>query len=57
MLTEKQLHANRLNAQLSTGPKTAEGKRADLAELDLNGGPLSITHGLLVFNLWAGEGK
>ena len=22
-----------------------------------NGGPLSITHGLLVFNLWAGEGK
>jgi hypothetical protein len=35
----------------------AEGKRADLAELDVNGGPLSITHGLLVFNLWAGEGK
>jgi hypothetical protein len=35
----------------------AEGKRADLSELDVNGGPLSITHGLLVFNLWAGEGK
>jgi hypothetical protein len=35
----------------------AEGKRADLGELDVNGGPLSITHGLLVFNLWAGEGK
>ncbi len=35
----------------------AEGKRADLAELDVNGGPLSITHGLLVFNLWAGESK
>jgi hypothetical protein len=35
----------------------AEGKRADLSELDVNGGPLSITHGLLVFNLWAGESK
>ncbi len=35
----------------------AEGKRADLYELSVNGGPLSITHGLLVFNLWAGEGK
>jgi len=35
----------------------AEGKRADLGELDVNGGPLSITHGLLIFNLWAGEGK
>lgn len=34
----------------------AEGKRADLYELSVNGGPLSITHGLLVFNLWAGEG-
>ena len=33
----------------------AEGKRADLYELSVNGGPLSITHGLLVFNLWAGE--
>jgi hypothetical protein len=42
----------RLGQQLA-----AEGKRADLAELDVNGGPLSITHGLLVFNLWAGEGK
>lgn len=35
----------------------AEGKRSDLAELDVNGGPLSITHGLFVFNLWAGESK
>jgi hypothetical protein len=42
----------RLGQQLA-----AEGKRADLAELDVNGGPLSITHGLLVFNLWAGEEK
>jgi len=42
----------RLGQQLA-----AEGKRADLAELDVNGGPLSITHGLLVFNLWAGESK
>ncbi|HZR16105.1 MAG TPA: hypothetical protein VFE51_02155 [Verrucomicrobiae bacterium] len=33
----------------------AEGKRADLAELTVNGGPLSITKGVLVFNLWAGE--
>lgn len=33
----------------------AEGKRADLAELTVNGGPLSITNGILVFNLWAGE--
>jgi hypothetical protein len=35
----------------------AEGKRADLAELTVNGGPLSITRGVLVFNLWAGEEK
>jgi hypothetical protein len=35
----------------------AEGKRADLAELTVNGGPLSITRGVLVFNLWAGEQK
>jgi hypothetical protein len=35
----------------------AEGKRADLAELTVNGGPLSITKGVLVFNLWAGEDK
>jgi hypothetical protein len=35
----------------------AEGKRADLAELTVNGGPLSITKGILVFNLWAGEEK
>jgi hypothetical protein len=35
----------------------AEGKRADLSELTVNGGPLSITKGVLVFNLWAGEEK
>ena len=35
----------------------AEGKRADLAELTVNGGPLSITKGIMVFNLWAGEDK
>ena len=35
----------------------AEGKRADLAELTVNGGPLSITKGVLMFNLWAGEAK
>src|SRR5579862_2292338 len=35
----------------------AEGKRADLAELTVNGGPLSITKGILVFNMWAGEEK
>src|SRR5689334_5633182 len=28
MASEKQLHANRANAQLSTGPKTPEGKAA-----------------------------
>lgn len=33
----------------------AEGKRSDLAEMTLNGGPLSITKAQLVFNLWAGE--
>ena len=35
----------------------AEGKRADLAEMTVNGGPLSITRGLLVFNLWASDEK
>jgi hypothetical protein len=35
----------------------AEGKRADLAELTVNGGALSITKGVMVFNLWAGEDK
>lgn len=33
----------------------AEGKRANLAELTVNGGPLSITRGIMVFNLWAGD--
>jgi hypothetical protein len=33
----------------------AEGKRADLAELDASGGPESIGHALFIFNLWAGE--
>src|SRR5258708_23999129 len=40
----------RLGQQLA-----AEGKRADLAELDVNGGPLSLTHGVFGFNFWAGE--
>lgn len=35
----------------------AEGKRADLAELDVFGGPSSITRAVLVFNLWAGEDR
>jgi hypothetical protein len=33
----------------------AEGKRADLAEMSISGGPMSITKAQLVFNLWAGE--
>jgi hypothetical protein len=33
----------------------AEGKRADLAELHVVGGNLSIPSATLVFNLWAGE--
>jgi len=33
----------------------AEGKRADLAEMTVAGGPTSITKAQLVFNLWAGE--
>ncbi|HXP61693.1 MAG TPA: hypothetical protein VN829_14450 [Dongiaceae bacterium] len=40
----------RLGRQLA-----AEGKRADLAELTAEGGPRSVTHAWLVFNLWAGE--
>jgi hypothetical protein len=32
-----------------------EGKRADLAEMTITGGTNSITHAVLVFNLWAGE--
>jgi len=34
---------------------SAEGKRADLAELSVFGGTNSITRALLVFNLWAGD--
>jgi len=34
---------------------SAEGKRADLAELSAEGGTASITRALLVFNLWAGD--
>lgn len=33
----------------------AEGKRTDLAEMTITGGPMSITKAQLVFNLWAGE--
>jgi hypothetical protein len=33
----------------------AHGKRADLAELTVTGGPGSISRALLVFNLWAGD--
>jgi len=40
----------RLGQQLST-----EGKRADLAELNVIGGVGSITNATLVFNLWVGE--
>lgn len=32
-----------------------EGKRADLAELSVTGGPGSVSRALLVFNLWAGD--
>jgi hypothetical protein len=41
---------------LRLGQKLAvEGKRSDLAELTVSGGPMSITKAQLVFNLWAGE--
>jgi hypothetical protein len=41
---------------LRLGQKLAtEGKRSDLAELTVSGGPVSITQAQLVFNLWAGE--
>jgi hypothetical protein len=40
----------RLTRQLA-----AEGKRADLAEMTVVGGPASIARATLVFNLWAGE--
>lgn len=33
----------------------AEGKRADLAEITVAGGPASIPRATLVFSLWAGE--
>ena len=33
MATEKQIAANRANALLSTGPKTAEGKAGEAIEL------------------------
>ena len=33
----------------------AHGKRADLAELTVTGGPGSISRAVLVFNLWAGD--
>ena len=34
---------------------SAEGKRADLAELRVSGGTNSITSAVLVFNLWVGD--
>ena len=41
---------------LRLGQKLAtEGKRSDLAEMTVTGGPMSITQAQLVFNLWAGE--
>ena len=41
---------------LRFGQKLAtEGKRSDLAEMTVTGGPNSITQAQLVFNLWAGE--
>ena len=41
---------------LRLGQKLAsEGKRSDLAEMTITGGPMSITKAELVFNLWAGE--
>ena len=33
----------------------SEGKRTDLSEMTITGGPMSITKAQLVFNLWAGE--
>ena len=33
----------------------AQGKRADLAELNVTGGEGSVSHALMVFNLWAGD--
>jgi hypothetical protein len=42
----------RLGQQLA-----AEGKRADLAELTVNGGNTSITNATLVFSLWVGDEK
>jgi len=38
-----------------TGLLAAEGKRADLAEMTVVGGPNSIPRATLVFTLWAGE--
>jgi hypothetical protein len=42
----------RLGQQLST-----EGKRADLAELNVFGGTASVTNAVLVFNLWVSDTK
>jgi hypothetical protein len=33
----------------------SEGKRSDLSEMTISGGPMSISRAQLVFNLWAGE--
>jgi hypothetical protein len=45
MATRKQIAANRRNAQLSTGPKTSEGKSATRRyEAHLNGDFTKRTH-------------
>ena len=49
MATEKQINANRQNAQKSTGPKTAEGKAA----VSQN----AVKHGLFAQSLIYGENE
>jgi hypothetical protein len=49
MATEKQINANRKNAQKSTGPKTAEGKAA----VSQN----AVKHGLFAESVIKGENE